>query len=674
MIDPERALLFGLLALQIGLIGQGQLVAAFQAWTRDRSISLAGHLNRRGDLTDSECALLESLVDQHIQRFGGDPGKSLAAIPIDDPARQSLISLAGPEFASDQSRTDAAPDDGEGDPTASYRPGGSDADGPRFRILRPHARGGLGAVFVAIDSELNREVALKQILDRHADDPRSRQRFLVEAEITGGLEHPGIVPVYGLGTYRDGRPYYAMRFVRGDSLKEAIARFRRSPAGGPARILEFRTLLRRFTDVCNALDYAHARGVIHRDIKPANVIVGKHGETLVVDWGLAKALGRSDPDAGERTLLPASSGGSAETLPGQALGTPAYMSPEQARGDLEAIGPRSDVYSLGATLFTLLTGKAPIEGADAGIILRKAEAGVFPKPRQLDSSIDPALEAIALKAMARDPGERYPSCRALAEDLDRWLAGERVEAYREPWLRGLNRWLSKHRTAVTGAAAAGVALMIGLASVAAVQARANADLKAQRTRAEEREQLAIDAVKRFRDAVADNPELKDNPSLESLRKTLLREPLAFFADLRERLQADRDTRPVAMEALAIAIDQYARLADEVGDVRNALRAADDGREIWERMRAADPGNPRPRDGLATVQLLRANYLRATGKLDEAREAFEQAREIREQLAREHPDDLSNRSNLSACCMNLAGLMSDTGRLEEALALYEQAGT
>src|SRR5262249_33427372 len=153
------------------------------------------------------------------------------------------------------------------------------------------------------------------------------QRFLIEAEITGGLEHPGIVPVYGLGSYANGRPYYAMRFIRGVSLKEAIDHFHndaalRSDLG--RRSLELRKLLNRFTDVCDAIEYGQSRGVLHRDIKPSNIIVGKHGETLVVDWGLAKALGRADAieSSEERPLIPSSTSGSAETLPGSALGTP----------------------------------------------------------------------------------------------------------------------------------------------------------------------------------------------------------------------------------------------------------------------------------------------------------------------------------------------------------------
>ena len=311
-------------------------------------------------------------------------------------------------------------------------------------------------MFVALDGELNREVALKQILDHHADDPVSRQRFLIEAEITGGLEHPGIVPVYGLGTYDGGRPYYAMRFIKGDSLKEAIEQFHadESLKSNPGRrSLELRKLLRRFMDVCNAIDYAHSRGILHRDLKPGNIIVGKHGETLVVDWGLAKPMGRVEPgqESGERTFVPSSASGSAETLPGSALGTPAYMSPEQACGDLDKLGPRSDVYSLGATLYCLLTGRPPYEGDDLGEVLRGVQRGDFVRPREVHLWLDKALEAVCLKAMANRPEDRYTSCRQLADDVERWMADEPVSAWAEPWTRTLLRWLTRHRTGVTGA-------------------------------------------------------------------------------------------------------------------------------------------------------------------------------------------------------------------------------
>ncbi len=374
--DPSRDLLFGLLALQNGLIDQGALFAAFAAWTRDKDRPLADHLVELGHLDASRRAAVEAIASLHVQALGGDIEKSLTVLAVEPATREFLVRSGGPEVETTLGHLPSAQGsthrDDTGGRTGSYAVGSATSDGQRFRIVRPHARGGLGAVFVAIDNELHREVALKQILEKHADDAVSRQRFVAEAEITGGLEHPGVVPVYGLGADAAGRPYYAMRFIKGDSLKDAIARFHDLTA---PRELELRRLLRRFLDVCNAIDYAHSRGVIHRDIKPANIIVGTHGETLVVDWGLAKSVGRADPSTGEQPIGPSSSG-SSETLPGSALGTPAYMSPEQARGDLDRLGPRSDVYSLGATLYCLLTGKPPFEGDDIGAILRRAGGAI----------------------------------------------------------------------------------------------------------------------------------------------------------------------------------------------------------------------------------------------------------------------------------------------------------
>ena len=274
----------------------------------------------------------------HLESHGGDVERSLAAVPAGKSTRESLARLGDPDIEATLGHVASAtarPSDGDADRTASYAVGTATSDGQRFRVLRPHARGGLGAVFVALDTELNREVALKQILDHHADDPTSRQRFLLEAEVTGGLEHPGIVPVYGLGTYADGRPYYAMRFIRGDSLKEAIDRFHADAtlkADPGRRSLELRKLL---APVHRRLQRHRVRPQPRR--APPRHQAGQHhrrqarrdaGGRLGPGQG---HCGRAEPGrAGERTLMPSSASGSAETLPGSALGTPAYMSPEQA--------------------------------------------------------------------------------------------------------------------------------------------------------------------------------------------------------------------------------------------------------------------------------------------------------------------------------------------------------
>jgi serine/threonine-protein kinase len=388
----DRNLLLGILALQMDFIDRDALIAAMHAWVLHKDKPLGHILREQGELSPERLQLLDALVAEHLNAHDNDPERSLAALSSLGSARQDLQAIADPDVQASLSLAGSAYVDPEA--TGPFRPASADERAPtadeqqpgnaaalRYRVLRPHARGGLGEVFVAEDQELHREVALKEIQQRHAHDPASKGRFLLEAEITGGLEHPGIVPVYGLGRYADGRPFYAMRFIKGDNLQQAIKRFYEPPASGARqppesaseRNLEFRQLLRRFIDVCNAMAYAHSRGVLHRDLKPGNVMLGKYGETLVVDWGLAKAAGRPDaaktPD--EATLRPSSGSGQAATVAGTALGTPAYMSPEQAAGRLDLLGPATDVYGLGATLYAVLTGRPPFREEEPAAVLAK---------------------------------------------------------------------------------------------------------------------------------------------------------------------------------------------------------------------------------------------------------------------------------------------------------------
>jgi hypothetical protein len=453
----DRNLLFGILAVQMDFIRRDDLLAGMNSWLLDKARPLGHILRDQGALSAERLALLDNLVDEYLKQHGNDPGRSLAAVSTAGPVPEEWRQIADPDVQAGLSHVSTS----DAEATGPYLPPQTLPPHARFHVLRPHARGGLGEVFVALDEELQREVALKEIQEHHAHNPESRARFLLEAEVTGGLEHPGIVPVYGLGTYADGRPFYAMRLVRGDSLQDAIAVFHRDSAALPAgeRALRLRRLLGRFVDVCNAVAFAHSRGVLHRDLKPGNVMLGKYGETLVVDWGLAKVLNRGGADGAEAPLLPTVGGDATKTQAGAALGTPAYMSPEQAAGRLDQLGPASDVYSLGATLYCLLTGKAPFAGDDVGAVLSKVQRGDFPPPCRVNRGVPPALESVCLRAMALKPEARYATPRELADEIERWLADEAVRAYREPWSARAGRWVRRHQKTAVGV---GVLLLTGV--------------------------------------------------------------------------------------------------------------------------------------------------------------------------------------------------------------------
>jgi serine/threonine protein kinase len=427
----ERNLLFSMLALQMDFVRQEALVAAMQAWVFDKRQPLGEILTRQGHLSAERLHLLNALVEEHLKAHQNDPEQSLAALRVDPALRRSL---------------DQWPGEGEG--TLPFlAPAAAPAAGSRYRVLRPHAKGGLGEVFVAEDLELHREIALKVIQGPQADDTLSRDRFRLEAEITGRLDHPGIAPVHGLGTDAEGRPFYAMRLVQGETLKESVARFHAAEAPGRdpgERSLALRRLLTRFVAVCNTVAYAHSRGVIHRDLKPSNILLGSFGETIVLDWGLAKVVGRADRAEGdvEVTLRP-QSGDYQMTQAGTTLGTAAFMSPEQAAGRIDQQGPPADIYSLGATLYALLTGRPPFTDADHFEILQKVQTGTFPPPRQVNKAVARPLDAVCCKAMALRPADRYATALELGAEVEQWLADEPVRAWPEPWRVRWLRWAKR---------------------------------------------------------------------------------------------------------------------------------------------------------------------------------------------------------------------------------------
>ncbi len=337
---------------------------------------------------------------------------------------------------------------------------------PRFRIVRNLAQGGIGNVFVAFDRDLQREVAIKELKRKFASAKAIVQRFDAEASVTGNLEHPNIVPIYATGRRSDGRPFYAMRLIHGRSMQAVITDLH----SGRTFDLDFRKnlaardLMLRFITVCRAIGFAHSRGVLHRDLKPSNIMIGDFGETLVVDWGLARNLRSNDQNPSPSSTHEVNQQRESDkTLDGTIVGTPGYMSPEQAIGRYEEITIASDIYSLGATLFQILTNTIPYlhtgspsqqvnrepvnaahsladtdvcidSGKQYGNAYALSQFGRFPPP----------LLAICQKAMQFDASARYASAELLAMDLEAWLTDEPVSVLPESRFQRGQRWAKAH--------------------------------------------------------------------------------------------------------------------------------------------------------------------------------------------------------------------------------------
>jgi serine/threonine-protein kinase len=542
-------------------------------------------------------------------------------------------------------------------PELAAAPAHLEASKPRYRKVRSHARGGLGEVFIADDEELKRAIALKEILPWHADNAVHRQRFVQEALVTGHLEHPGIVPIYGLGAGADGRPFYAMRFIRGEGFDFAIDRFHSAdftPRDPSERTLSLRDLLRRFVDVCNAIAFAHSKGVLHRDIKPANIMLGPFGETLVVDWGLAKIIGVAE-SAGTAFAIPELPGRN-PTGDGAIVGTPAYMSPEQAQGS-KSLGVASDVYALGAVLYNLLTGRPPADGPLMQV-LGVVQTGMVPPVRRIKPTTPPALAAVCHKAMALQPSERYASAKDLAADVEHWLADEPVTAYREPLAARLRRWSRRHR----GLVAAGVALVLTATAALAVGLVVVNAARDEEHRAKVAEQKANEALTASRDAERRaNVDLK--AALERETNALARSRAAENSAAEQRrlaLATIRDMLATTREApnlLTLRKKLYARGLESLKAVARAADTAQqaDHETIWAHFDLGHLFLQLEREGAA-----------------EAAKQFELAHDLAKKRVEADPGNAEARRDLAVAQKNLGDVQMRLGKPRAALKAYSEA--
>lgn len=453
----DRNLLFGILAVQLKFITPQQLVEAAGQWAANPERDIGDILVSIGNLSEKRQKMVEDLILEEMAVHGGDISRSLQAFGGERAVHETF---AGSIIVEKNGSVSLASFGGSAKPAADAQEKIEDAETltiehpGRYTIKGEQGRGGIGRVLIAFDEHVGREIALKELLPDTSskgtppatpESPASPMRrtglavarFLREARVTGQLEHPGIVPVYEVGKRSDSSLYYTMKLVRGKTLANKIKEARTLP--------ERLKLLPHFLDLCQTAAYAHSRGVIHRDIKPHNVMIGEFGETVVLDWGLAKVKGMKDEKAREikkeiEYLKKAEEG---QTARGKPIGTPAYMSPEQADGRIDEIDETSDVWNLGAVLYEILSGRPPYDGDTIyeiiGKVLREKPSPLL----QVQKDAPPELAAMTGNCLNHDKKARYQSAELLASDMRNYLSGGLVSVYEYSSALLMKRWLKK---------------------------------------------------------------------------------------------------------------------------------------------------------------------------------------------------------------------------------------
>jgi len=512
-------------------------------------------------------------------------------------------------------------------------------DAARYVIRRELARGGMGRVSIAYDTLLDRTVALKELL---VPEPALAARFARELALTSRLEHPSIISIHDAGTWPGGDPFHVMRLVSGEPLDSVIAR----QDDVVARI----ALLPHGIAIVDALAYAHSQGIIHRDLKPANILVGEFGETVVLDWGLAKDL-RNPVEGESATVVPTDPNELIDTIAGLVIGTPAYMAPEQARG--EAVDERADVYALGAVLYHMLGGVAPHTGTSASEIVRAVAATTPPPLEERASGIPSDLLTIVGKALARRPEERYPTATELANDLRRFQSGQLVGAHRyTPW-HLVKRWVHKYRTAVMVAAVATIVLAgVGVVSVHRVVSEQRGAAR-NRTDADELMTFML-------------TDLHDK--LKPIGKLDLLGNVAGKARAYYRVHVD-DQRTSAINNRVTALANLGEVLNAQGDPKGASSAYRDALALAEQLAEREPTK------VAWQSLIARTHGRAGAVLFDQRDAagalveFHASLAIDRRLAEREPDAAGVNLDLTFDRLAIGDVLDAQNDLDGALVEY-----
>jgi serine/threonine-protein kinase len=670
-MDTQHDLLFAVLAFRAELLDATRFAEVCAAWSADRGTPMAELLVRRGWITAADRSALEHLLAVKLTHHAGDPRAAFTSVE-DEPIWRVLTSLGeGPAPSGARETLAHTPVSGLTREQEDLRTGPSPKTvahvlvstvpftperRERYTLTRLHARGGIGQVWLARDATLGREVALKELRPERARDPNLWARFLEEARITGQLEHPSIVPVYELARRaEDQYPFYTMRFVRGRTLTEALRDYHHRRREGRAEALEFPTLLNAFIGLCQAVAFAHARGVIHRDLKGQNVVLGDFGEVMLLDWGLAKVL--EQPGAAAVAPLAPGQEDREGTEAGQVLGTPAYMSPEQAAGDSGRVDRHSDVYGLGAILYELLAGQPPFSGSRTEEILRRVCEEEPTPPRRINPEASRALEAVCRKAMAKDPRARYASATELLHEVQRFLADEPVAAYPDPLPVRARRLARRHRTLVTGAAVLMVSAIVALSAGGVLVAR-------ERDEARRQGRFARQAVEDMYTQVAEQW-LADQPRMDPLQRRFLEKALDYY----ERFAQMASTDPVVRREKGQAYHRMGDILRKLGRHPDAEKAYGRAIELLQDLTRVRPGEPQYRHELAHAQNRLGIVLAATGHRREAEASYRRALAQQQALTAALPARPAYRHHLAKTQVNLAHLLAEDGRRTEAETAY-----